>query len=152
MNRASRKAVRALLIAATLGACTEPPDGRAPDNTPIDTAAVLHEVEAAVWAFHAADTARNADAVIALLWPEFEMLADGNRVGYQEAVAGSRGFMSGLEVFATDWTDVRIIPLGPDHAVASFQFRDSILTKTGDLIQAEGPTTFVFEQSDGGGS
>ena len=61
---------------------------------------VTSEVEAAVWAFHAADTARNAEAVIMLLWPEFEMLVDGNRVSYNDAAAGSREFMPSLETFA----------------------------------------------------
>lgn len=77
------------------------------------------------------------------------MLVDGNRVSYDDAVTGSREFMPSLEIFATDWSDLRITPLGPDHAVASFQFRDSIVTKTGTLTQAHGPTTFVWERRHG---
>jgi len=113
------------------------------------TAEITAEVETAVWAFHAADTAKNAEAVISLLWPEFYMLADGARLEYDDVVEGSRGFLPNLEVFATDWTDVRITPLGPNHAVSSFLFRDSIVTSAGELIQARGPTTFIWEKRNG---
>ena len=106
-------------------------------------------VEAAVWAFHAADTAKDAEAVIGLLWPDFTMLADGNRISYGDAVAGSREFMAGLELFDTEWTDLQITVLGPDAAVASFQFRDSIVTSAGDLIQNRGPTSFVWQRRAG---
>ena len=137
-----------LLCLGTFVSCTpvdEPPamPGAA------DLASVAAEVEAAVWAFHAADTARDAEAVIGLLWPEYDMLVDGVRVGYDEVVEGSRSFMPSLELFHTDWTDLRITPLGADAAVASFQFRDSIVTKTGELIRSQGPTTFVWQRRNG---
>lgn len=110
------------------------------------SSSVVKEVEAAVWRFHAADTARNAEAVIGLLWPEFYMLADGSRDEYERVVAGTRRFMESLALFETRWTDVRVTPLGPDHAVSSFAFRDSIVTRSGELIQARGPTTLVWER------
>ena len=110
---------------------------------------MLEEVEAAVWAFHAADTAMDAAGVIGLLWPDYYMLGDGQRVGFEDVVLGSRELMASLELFATEWTDLRITPLGPDAAVASFQFRDSIITKSGELIRAQGPTTFVWERRAG---
>jgi len=105
------------------------------------------EVEEKVWAFHAADTAKTVEGVIALLWPDFSMLVDGNRVSYDKAVGGSRQFMASLELFATEWTDLRITPT--DAAVASFQFRDSIITSAGELIQNRGPTSFVWQRRDG---
>ncbi len=114
-----------------------------------DPAQIAAEVEAAVWAFHAADTARDAEAVIDLLWPDFTMLVDGNRIGYSDVVAGSREFMASLELFDTEWTDLQITTLGSDAAVASFQFRDSIVTATGDLIQNRGPTSFVWQRRGG---
>ncbi len=110
---------------------------------------VLEEVEAAVWAFHAADTAMDAEGVVGLLWPDYYMLGDGQRTGYADVVTGSREFMASLELFATEWTDLRITPLGPNAAVASFQFRDSIITKSGELTRSQGPTTFVWERRAG---
>lgn len=112
-------------------------------------AAIIAEVEAATWAFHAADTARSADGVIALLWPEYTMLVDGRRVEYDDIVAGSRAFMSGIELFHTEWTDLQVTPVGPHAALASFVFRDSIVTKAGDVVRHRGPTTFLWERRNG---
>lgn len=57
--------------------------------------------------------------------------------------------MAGLQLFRTEWTDLQVIPLAADVAVASFRFRDSILTNEGELIHSRGPTTFVWERRDG---
>ena len=129
----------AVLIMVAPGACdatSEPPL--------YDPSVVVAEVEGAVWRFHAADTSRSADGVIALLWPEYEMLVDGRRQTYEEVVRGSREFLGDLALFHTDWTDLRVTPIGPDAAVASFQFSDSILTRSGELIRSRGPTTFLW--------
>ena len=101
MARVSTSGGRVLTSIATvasLSACaTETPETWDPES-------VRTAVEAATWAFHAADTARDAEAVIDLLWPDFTMLADGARVEHAEVVAGSREFMAGLELFDTEWT------------------------------------------------
>lgn len=114
-----------------------------------DSRSVVAQVEAAVWEFHAADTARNAEGVIALLWPDFSMLADGQRMDYGQVAQGSRAFMATLESFHTEWTDLEITLLGSNAAVSSFRFRDSIITREGDLIQARGPTTLVWQRRGG---
>jgi len=114
-----------------------------------DSPSVVEQVEAAVWAFHAADTARNAQGVIDLLWPEFTMLVDGRRLTYPEVAAGSREFMATLESFHTEWSDLEIVSLGSDAAISSFVFRDSIVTRDGEVNQAHGPTTFVWQRRAG---
>jgi len=76
-------------------------------------------------------------------------LADGARLGHAQAVAGSREFMSGLVLFHTEWTDLQVTPLGPETAIASFVFRDSIVTRAGALIRARGPTTLVWQRRGG---
>lgn len=129
-----------------VAACRNP--DRAPDAAHLhtDSLVVVSEVEQAVWTFHAADTARDAEAVVGLLWPEFEIMVDGSRLGYEEVVGGTRDFMENLEVFATEWTDLRIVTLGSRHAIASFLFRDSIVTVHGEVSMSRGPTTFVWEK------
>lgn len=133
-------------VLATLTFACSPPS---PPPGTTEGEATIAEVEAAVWAFHAADTARNAEGVIDLLWPEYSMLADGQRVGYSDVVEGSRAFMASLELFHTEWTDLRVEPLGPGFALASFRFRDSILTADGSMIRNQGPTTFLWERRGG---
>lgn len=114
-----------------------------------DLSKVAAEVEAALWMFHAADTARSAEGVIDLLWPDYSMLGDGARLEYADVVAGSRAFMSTLQLFHTEWTDVQVIPLSSDVAVTSFQFTDSIVTLAGEVTQSRGPTTFVWQRREG---
>ena len=117
-------------------------------NTDVDTAEVIEQVRGQVNAFHAADTSLNAQGVADLLWPEFTMLADGNRVSYEEVRTGSQAFMASLETFHTEWADLKIIPLSKRHAISSFIFTDSIVAKDGTLTQARGPNTFVWEKRE----
>ena len=134
-----RKAAVLILIIVVLHACNTRP-ARQPANPP----EVIAEVEAAVWAFHTADTARDPDGVIALLWPEYHMLVDGQRLTYEQVVKGSREFMGNVILFHTEWTDLRVTPISADAALASFLFRDSIVTRSGELIRSHGPTTFLW--------
>jgi ketosteroid isomerase-like protein len=136
-------------MTAVLGIGCAGPAERGDGAAVADSPDVAAEIETAVWAFHAADTAMDAEAVIDLLWPEFTMLVDGSRTTYDEVATGSREFMANLRFFQAEWTDLQVVPLGPDVAIASFQFRDSIMTSAGELIRARGPTTFVWERRNG---
>jgi hypothetical protein len=129
--------------------CGGHPPQPPPEEAPLDLSGVKDVVTALVWAFHAADTARNAAAIIALLWPEYEMLVDGRRTNYAEVAAGSREFMAGLERFHTTWTDLRVIPLSPDLAISSFLFEDSIVASSGPVTRSRGPTTLLWERRNG---
>ena len=143
----ARPALRFAALAAAASVACSPSSDQVP--APHDQAQVVAAVQGAVWSFHAADTARDAEAVIRLLWPEFTMLVDGARLGYDQVATGSREYLAGLAMFHTIWSDLQVIPLGQDAAIASFQFRDSILTRTGDLIRHRGTTTFVWQRRNG---
>lgn len=132
------------ILLFTLFACHNQPPAPV-----LDKEQITREVTAAIWAFHAADTARNAAAVIDLLWPEYTMLVDGQRVAYADVVEGSPAYMASLALFHTTWTELEIIPIAPDAALSSFLFRDSILTKTGELTKNQGPTTFLWRKRNG---
>ncbi|MEQ8361900.1 MAG: hypothetical protein RH948_03470 [Cyclobacteriaceae bacterium] len=54
--------------------------------------------------------------------------------------------MSSLESFNTKWDSLIIIPPGNDHAISSFLFTDSIVSKDGTITQSRGPNTFVWEK------
>lgn len=133
-----------LVIAfVVVAACARPE----PDS--VSLTSVRADVEAVVWAFHAADTAMDAESVVRLLWPDYEMLVDGQRLSFEEVAQGSREFMSSLRSFHTVWSDLEILPLSPDLAIASFVFRDSIVTADGRVIQSRGPTTLLWERRNG---
>ena len=110
---------------------------------------LIEQVKIQVNAFHAADTSLNSDGVIALLWPEFTMLSDGNYIAYNDVKTGSKAFMESLKSFHTEWNDLRIIPLGSNNAISSFIFTDSLVAKDGTTTLYKGPNTFVWEKRDG---
>ena len=119
------------------------------DLKEIDSKALIEQVENQVMAFHTADTSLNAQGIVDLLWPEFTMLADGNHVKYEEVKIGSKMFMESLATFHTEWDDLKIIPLGNNHAISSFIFTDSLVAKDGKVTQSKGPNTFVWEKRNG---
>ena len=114
-----------------------------------DTTRIIEEVKIQVKAFHAADTALDAQGMVDLLWPEFTMLADGNQVSYADAAKGTKEFMASLSTFHSEWRNLKIIPLGSHHAISSFIFIDSIVAKDGTVTRSRGPNTFVWEKRNG---
>ena len=107
---------------------------------------VKQQVSAQLWAFHHADTTMNAEAAIDLLWPEYTMLVDGNRIDYNNITLGMRQFMSNISSFHTEWNDVQIIPISRDAAVTSFTFKDLIIDNSGKVTRSQGPNTFVWQK------
>lgn len=107
---------------------------------------VAAAVDSAVRAFRQADMDLDGQRVVDHLWPEFYMYADGVRSDYAQVRTNILSFMSGLRSFDTDWTDVEVVALGPNTALSSFRFRDSIVLSDGTLLQSEGPTTLLWER------
>lgn len=149
LSHQSKATIRGFLLGVLVLLAVSCDSASSPDRAPLNLAEVRSQVTAAVWDFHAADTARNSEAVIALLWPEYEMLVDGQRMDYAAIVAGSREFMASLETFHSVWSDLKVVPLGYDLAISSFLFRDSIVATSGDVTMSQGPTSFVWERRNG---
>ena len=80
----SAGALQVAQIGLQVVGCSDTGDTAEVARRALQRMAIVAEVEDAVWAFHAADTARDAEAVIQLLWPEFEMLGDGQRVSLHQ--------------------------------------------------------------------
>jgi hypothetical protein len=107
---------------------------------------VRSEVEDMVWRFHAANSAMDAATIVGLLWPEYEMLVDGQRLDFHQVAEGARSSIAGLREIHAEWSDLKVVPLSGDWAVASFIFHDSVVTASGEVIQSRGPTTLVWER------
>lgn len=138
--------IRPLPLIVALGLAV----GCAPAETPpLDAsarAAVEAAVDSATRAFRAAEAARDTERMLAHLAPDFSMLLDGARVGYDSVVAGTRRTMPAMVHFDPRWTDIRVRALGPDAAVSSFLFRDSVVLGDGEVAMGRGPTTLVWER------
>lgn len=119
--------------------------GQAP-LTDAERAAVVSSVDSAVRAFRQADLELDGQRVVDHLWPEFYMYGDGVRSEYAAVRDNIQTFMAGLKSFDTEWSDVEVVPLGRDAALASFRFRDSIVTAEGALVRSQGPTTLLWQR------
>lgn len=108
--------------------------------------AVRTSVDSATRAFAAAERALDVERTIAHLAPEFFMYNDGVRMGYDSAVASIRRSLPAFASFAPVWTDLEVLVLSHEAALASFTFRDSIVMRTGDVLRLWGPTTLVWER------
>ena len=103
-------------------------------------------VDSATRAFQAAERARDANRTIAHLAPDFYMYVDGVRSSYDSVVASIRSTFPTFQHFEPRWHDLTVRALGPDAALATFIFRDSVVLASGEIVQATGPTTLVWER------
>ncbi len=107
---------------------------------------IATSIDSATRAFEAAERARDPERVLAHLAPQFYMYVDGVRTDYDEVAAGIQGTIGTFAHFEPGFANLEVLVLGRSAGVASFTFRDSIVTETGDLLQATGPTTLVWER------
>ncbi len=111
-----------------------------------DRTAIAAEVDSATRAFQAAERARDPERTIAHLAPDFSMYNDGVRTSYDAVVESISATMGTFQHFEPRWSDLIVRVLGPNAAVVSFTFRDSIVTESGDILRFTGPTTLVWER------
>jgi len=111
-----------------------------------DRATIAAAVDSATRAFQAAERARDAEATIAHMATDFYMYNDGVRSDYESVVASIRGTMGSFAHFEPHWTNLEVKVLGPDAALVTLVFRDSIVTVTGETMRLTGPTTLVWER------
>lgn len=111
-----------------------------------DRTVVAAEVDSATRAFEAAERDRDAERLIAQLAPDFTMLLDGSRVGYDSIATSIRTTLPGMMHFEPGFDDIEVLVLGPDAAMVSFVFNDSIVTPDDQLLMSRGPTTLVWQR------
>ncbi len=141
MHRITRTALT-LGVCAALGSACAP----TPELTDADRLVIAAAVDSATRSFQRAERARNAEQTVAHLAPDFYIYIDGVRTSYDDVAAMIRQSMPLLATFEPTWDDLEIKVLGRNAAVASFVFRDSIVTTTGDMTLTTGPTTLVWER------
>ena len=111
-----------------------------------DRSAIEASVDSATRALQTAERARDAERTIAHLAPDFYMYNDGVRSDYDSVVTSIRGTMGTFQHFEPQWRDLEVKVLGPNAALITFVFRDSIVLATGEIVHSTGPTTLVWER------
>jgi hypothetical protein len=135
--------VAALLVAA----CQQP--APEPGPTAADHQLIAATVDSLTRAFEQAERDLQPGRVLSFLSPDFYMYADGVRANYGEVVTGIHE-ISTFQHFEPGWENLEVRALGPGAALASFTFRDSIVTASGEVLLAGGATTLIWERRDGG--
>ncbi len=147
-SRPAHLLMRRIVVAAALlvAACQQ----LAPESssTAADNQHVVAIVDSLTRAFEQAERDLQPGRVRSLLSPDFYMYADGVRANYGEVVTGIDE-ISTFQHFEPGWDNLEVRALGPDAAMVSFTFRDSIVTGSGDVLLAGGATTLVWERRDG---
>ncbi|MCK5438604.1 MAG: nuclear transport factor 2 family protein [Gemmatimonadetes bacterium] len=133
--------------ALVMAACQQP--ASEPSSTAADHQHIVATVDSLTRAFEQAERDRQPGRVLSFLSPDFYMYADGVRANYGEVVTGIHE-ISTFQHFEPGWENLEVRALGPDAALASFTFRDSIVTGSGDVLLAGGATTLIWERRDGG--
>ncbi len=129
------------LSAVLVGAC-----GGGPAFTDADRDAVVAAVDSATRTFQQAERARDAERTIAHMAPSFYMYNDGVRQDYETTVAQIRASMPTFRHFEPAWSDVEVTVLGPEGAVVSLVFRDSIIDASGALLRFRGTSTLAWRR------
>lgn len=131
--------------ALLMGACQQlAPEPRSPTA---DHQGIVATVDSLTRAFEQAERDRQPGRVLSFLAPDFYMYADGVRANYGEVVTGI-GDISTFQHFEPGWEDLEVRVLGPDAALVSFTFRDSIIAASGDVLLAGGATTLIWARLD----
>ena len=110
---------------------------------------IAASVDSATRAFAEAQRARDPERAIAHLAPDFYMYNDGRRAGYDSVVAGIRRSFGTFRYLEPGFADVQVRVLGPDAALVSLTFRDSLVTIDGRQMGFRGATTLVWERRGG---
>ncbi len=142
MHRTMNASMSCTILLAASAACS--PGGSTLSEA--DRTAIAIAVDSATRAFQDAERARDAEHTIAHLAPDFSMYNDGVRTSYDAVVESIRATMGTFQHFEPQWSDLVVRVLGPNAAVVSFTFRDSIVTESGDILRFTGPTTLVWER------
>lgn len=156
-RRAVTRAIGALMLSASLAACTGPerdPHGASSAETALASTARATAVDVARFLTHYIATleARDPDAVRALFVDDerFAWFTDGERsyASPDEVLAGMQRYAE--LTFRTQLSDVQITPLDPRHAAASTRFVTELSGAEMPAYRYGGVITLIVERTDGG--
>ena len=140
MKQHCRLSAAGLLLAVACGPAPRPAD---------DKALVAADVDSATRAFEQAQRDRDPERIVSFLAPGFYMYSDGVRSGYDSVAAAIRAGFRGIRFNEPGFSNIAVLVQGPDEAISSFAFRDSIITGAGELQRAQGATTLVWKRLNG---
>lgn len=112
---------------------------------------VADAVRAAMHTFEAAERAVDAEALIGHLAPvpEFHMYNDGQRLGYDALTGAVRNAFLTLRSIEGGFSDLTILVLAPDAALATASFSEALTMRDGQTIRQQGAASWLWRRLDG---
>jgi ketosteroid isomerase-like protein len=111
---------------------------------------VVDEVTAAMRSFEAAERALDAERLIAHFAPvpDFHVYNDGQRVSYDVMTAGLRQAFAALRVIEGGFSDIHVIVLAADAALATATFREAVSDAEGKATRVRGAASWLWRKLD----
>ena len=112
---------------------------------------VVAAVEAAMKSFESAERARDPERLIAHFAPVagFHMFSDGQRLTYEVMTAGVRQALPSLRSLEGGFSDQHVEVLGPDAALVSSAFHDTVVDGSGATTRTRGAASWLWRRIDG---
>jgi ketosteroid isomerase-like protein len=113
--------------------------------------AVEAGVRAGMQSFEAAERSCDAEALVAHFSDVsgFQIYNDGEPVAYADMVAMIRSTFPTLRSISGGFEDLRVSPLGPDHALATARFREVVVDGNGGVNRSRGAVSWLWRRIDG---
>jgi len=114
-------------------------------------AAVTAAVLAAMRSFEAAERDRDAERLIAHFAPvpDFHVYNDGQRVSYEAMTEGLRQTLPTLRSIEGGFSDIHVIVLAEDAALATATFREAVTGADGQTARVRGAASWLWRRIDG---
>ena len=112
---------------------------------------IVQAVEQRMRSFEAAERALDAEKLIShfAAGPEFYMYNDGQRLTYQEMTTGVRGAFPTIRSIEGGFSDLRVLALASDAALATARFQETVTDGAGGHAVQHGAATWLWRQVDG---
>jgi ketosteroid isomerase-like protein len=141
---AVRRRVADPALYSTFASCT-------PDTAESADERVRTAVTAALRSLEAAERALDAEAVLGHFADvaDFHVYDDGTALTYGELAAQARRALPALAAIEGGFADVRVVVLGPDAALSTARFRETVTTKDGETAASRGTATWLWRLMEG---
>lgn len=116
-----------------------------------EKARIVASVRAEMRSFEAAERRRDAEGLLSHFapGPEFHVYSDGQRLTYEAMAAGVRQAFPGLRSLEGGFHEVQVSVLGPELALVSAGFRETVTDSAGAVTRSRGAVSWLWRRADG---
>jgi len=114
-------------------------------------AQIRDSIERRMQSFEAAERALDGEALIGHFAesPDFYLYNDGERLDRDAMAAGVRAAFPGLRSIEGGFSELQVVVLAPDAALATAVFRELITDRAGNTARQRGAATWLWKHEGG---